>query len=315
MAKPPPEAPAATRAAFDAAAQHLRTVRDVLRFALTRFGEAGLAFGHGSDNALDEAAYLICHSLRLPLERLENFLDARLLPTEMAQVLDVLRRRTLERIPAAYITREAWLGEHRFYVDERVIVPRSYIAHWLMDDPSALLGDPGRFGTALELCTGSGCLAIVMAHALPDASITAVDISQDALDVAARNVAEHGLDRRITLRRGDLFGAVARNARFDLVVSNPPYVTAEAMQSLPAEYRHEPEIALAGGDDGLDLVRRILHEADRHLKPDGMLVMEVGHARDRVEAAFPAVPFTWLEIGEADDAVFVLAKGELPRRR
>jgi len=298
--------------AFNTAALHLSTVRDLLRFAVTRFEEADLAFGHGSDSALDEAAYLVCHALSLPLDKLDAFVDARLLPNEIDGVLAVLRRRVMERVPAAYLTREAWLGAYRFYVDERVIVPRSYIAHWLIDDPAPWIERPDSIESVLELCTGSGCLAIVMAHTLPNASITAVDISRAALEVARRNVVDYNLEDRVTLHDGDLFRGIARSARFDLIVANPPYVTADAMNALPAEYRHEPAIALTGGADGLDLVRRILGEARQFLKPKGTLVMEVGHARERVEQSFPETPFTWLAIDAVDDAVFLLAREDLP---
>lgn len=301
--------------AFATASDRLHTVRDLLRFAVTRFNEARLAFGHGSDNALDEAAYLVCHALSLPLDKLDLFADARLLPQEIDGVLALLRRRVIERVPAAYLTREAWLGDFRFYVDERVIVPRSYIAHWLMNDPAPWIAAPEAVESALELCTGSGCLAIVMAHVLPNAAVAAVDISKPALEVARRNVDEHGLADRVTLRAGDLFSGVARGSRYDLIVANPPYVTAEAMHALPSEYRHEPVLALAGGEDGLDLVRRILADARKHLRSEGMLVVEVGHARERVERAFPSLPFTWLEVDGVDDAVFVLAREDLPERR
>jgi ribosomal protein L3 glutamine methyltransferase len=300
-------------AAFDAASRHLHTVRDLVRFAVSRFGEAQLAFGHGSTQALDEAAYLVSHALSLPLDRLDAFLDASLLPAEVDRVLALLRRRVIERVPAAYLTREAFLGEYRFHVDERVIVPRSYIAHWLMADIAPWFPAPERVRDVLELCTGSGCLAIVAALEFEHAQVTAVDISEAALQVAQRNVDDYGLSERIQLLRGDLFEPVEAASRYDLIVSNPPYVTADAMLRLPAEYRHEPRIALAGGDDGLALVRRILAQARIHLKPKGLLVVEVGHARENVEAAFPALPFTWLDVDGVDDAVFLLTREQLPK--
>jgi len=299
-------------AAIDAASKHLVTVRDVVRFAVSRFGEAHLAFGHGNGSSLDEAAYLVCHALALPLDRLDSFLDARLLPEEIDRTLRLIRRRLVERIPAAYLTGEAFLGEYRFHIDERVIVPRSYIAHWLMADTSAWLPAPERIRDALELCTGSACLAIILALALDDAMVTAVDISAPALQVAQRNVADYGLQERVTLCRGDLFDAIEPSSRFDLIVSNPPYVTEESMARLPAEYRHEPQIALAGGDDGLVFVRRILAQSRIHLRPKGTLIVEVGHARERVEAAFPDLPFTWLDVDGVDDAVFLLTREQLP---
>lgn len=300
-------------AAFEVAPQHLITVRDVVRFAVSRFGDANLAFGHGNASALDEAAYLVCHGLSLPLDHLDAFLDARLLPAEIDRVLALLRRRVLERIPAAYLTREAFLGPHRFYVDERVIVPRSYIAHWLMSDTSAWLPAPERIRDALELCTGSACLAIVMALELEDAQVTAVDISDAALQVARRNVADYGLQDRLRLCEGDLYAAIEPSSRFDLIVSNPPYVTGDSMARLPPEYRHEPQIALAGGEDGLSIVRRILEQAHRRLRPKGTLVVEVGHARENVEAAFPDLAFTWLDVDGVDDAVFLLTREQLPK--
>lgn len=300
-------------AAFEEAPLHLSTVRDVVRFAVSRFGEADLAFGHGNASALDEAAYLVCHALSLPLDHLDAFLDARLLPAEIDRVLALLRRRVVERIPAAYLTREAFLGPHRFYVDERVIVPRSYIAHWLMSDTSAWLPAPDRIRDALELCTGSACLAIVMTLELDNALVTAVDISKPALQVARRNVSDYGLEDRVSLREGDLFAAVEPSSRFDLIVSNPPYVTAKSMALLPVEYRHEPQIALTGGEDGLTIVRRILDHARRYLRPGGTLVVEVGHARETVEAAFPDLAFTWLDVDGVDDAVFLLTREQLPK--
>ena len=299
---------------YGIAKQHLRTVRDLVRFAVTRFEEAGLAYGHGSDNALDEAAYLVLHALCLPIDRPEPFMDARLLPEEMERALLLLQRRVTERRPAAYLTHEAWIGTHRFYVDERVIVPRSYIGHWLCGDLSPWVERPAEIATALELCTGSGCLAILLAQALPNARIDAVDVSPGALAVAERNVGDYALGDRIRLRQGDLFAPVHAR-RYDLIIANPPYVAASAMVDLPPEYRREPTISLDGGRDGLDVVRRILAQAYDHLAPHGILVMEVGHARDRVEAAFPRLPFTWLEIDGADDAVLLLQRAQFVPRR
>ncbi len=293
------------------AARQLATVRDLVRFGTSRFREAGLAFGHGSDNALDEALYLVLHALSLPPDRAELFLDARLTPNEIRVVLELLQRRVRERRPAAYLTQEAWIGPHRFYIDERAIIPRSYIGQWLCGELAPWLTQPDRVGQVLELCTGSGCLAILAALALPQAQVTAVDISAAALAIAKRNVDDYGLADRIALVESDLFAGVGRS-RYDLIVANPPYVTAEAMTRLPQEYRHEPRIALAGGPDGLDIVRRILAQADDYLGPEGMLIMEVGHARERVEASFARTAFTWVEIDAVDDAVFVLRRDQLP---
>jgi ribosomal protein L3 glutamine methyltransferase len=299
---------------YRSARQHLHTVRDVVRFAVTRFEAAHLAYGHGSDNALDEAAYLVLRTLGLPVDRADAFMEARLLPDELDAVLAILQRRVLERLPAAYLTHEAWIGPYRFHVDERVIVPRSYIGHWLCGELAPWIEHAETVTDVLELCTGSACLAILAAKAFPRARVEAVDISRPALEVARRNVADYGLSERIRLHAGDLFAPVARR-RFDLILANPPYVTTTAMQALPAEYRREPELALAGGEDGLDVVRRILAAARSHLKPDGMVIMEVGHARERVEAAFPRLELTWLEIDEADDAVLMLRGERLPSGR
>ncbi|HET9699666.1 MAG TPA: 50S ribosomal protein L3 N(5)-glutamine methyltransferase [Burkholderiales bacterium] len=289
----------------------LVTVRDLLRFAVSRFNEAGLAFGHGSDNAWDEAAYLVLHTLHLPLERLEPFLDARLTAPEIDTLLGVITRRVEQRVPAAYLTNEAWLGNHRFYVDQRVIVPRSHIAELLAEGLAPWVEDPGAVGAGLDLCTGSGCLAILLALAFPGARVDGGDLSNDALAVARRNVADYGLEERVRLLRSDLFEGLA-GRRYDLIVSNPPYVTTEAMRRLPPEYRHEPALALAAGRDGLDVVRRILAQAPAHLSPRGLLVVEVGDGREALEQSFPDLPFTWIETAAGADFVFLLTRDQLP---
>jgi ribosomal protein L3 glutamine methyltransferase len=291
-------------------AHDLVTLRDWLRWTVSRFGEAKLAFGHGTANAYDEAAYLLLHALHLPLDRLEPFLDARLTQAERTQLAALLERRIDQRVPAAYLTHEAWLGEFRFYVDERVLIPRSFIAELLPDGLAPYVGSPERVRTALDLCTGSGCLAILLAHAYPDADVDAVDISSDALAVAQRNVSDYGLADRVNLIRSDLWANLSEKA-YDLIISNPPYVTAVAMEELPPEYRHEPELALAGGDDGLDAVRTILRDAPRFLEPEGLLVVEIGHNRAAVELAWPRLPFVWLPTTTADDGVFLLTREEL----
>jgi ribosomal protein L3 glutamine methyltransferase len=290
--------------------ESLITVRDWLRFAVSRFNEAKLFFGHGSDNAYDEAAYLILHTLHLPLDRLDPFLDASLTHGESEQVQTVIERRVRERIPAAYLTHEAWLGEHRFYVDERVIVPRSFIAELLRDQLSPWVDDPEAIGSALDLCTGSGCLAILAALAFPDAEVDAVDLSKDALEVAARNVADYGLEERIELVESDLFAALAGRS-YDLIISNPPYVNAESVAALPPEYQAEPALALGSGEDGLDATRQILARAKDHLNPGGLLVVEIGHNRDALEAAYPTLPFTWLDTESGDQFVFMLRREDL----
>jgi len=290
--------------ADEQAAATLSTVRDVLRYAVSRFRRAGLAFGHGSVDAWDEAVYLVLHTLHLPLDRLDPFLDARLTPDERDAVLGIVARRADDRIPAAYLTGEAWLGDFRFTVDERVIVPRSFIAELLFERMAPWV-DPDRIERVLDLCTGSGCLAIIAAETFPDARVDAVDLSRDALDVARINVDDYALGDRVELIESDLFDALG-GRRYDLIVSNPPYVNAASMERLPDEYRHEPRMALAGGADGLDVVRRILAAAPDRLSDDGVLVVEVGNERPHVEAAFPDLPLTWVSTSQGDDAVFAL---------
>jgi len=297
---------------MSAPAHELTTLRDWLRYAVSRFNEAELAFGHGTQSAWDEAAYLLLHALHLPIDRLEPFLDATLTQQERIAVHELLTRRIDERIPAAYLTREAWLGAFRFYVDERVIVPRSFIAELLPDGLAAFVGDREDVRTALDLCTGSGCLAILLAAAFTDADIDAVDLSSDALAVAQRNVSDYGLADRINLIRSDVYANLA-GKNYDLIISNPPYVTAMAMDELPAEYRHEPRLALAGGDDGLDVVRAIVKDAPKYLNPQGMLVVEIGHNRNAVDAAFPRLPLIWLATASAEDSVFAIRREDLVR--
>lgn len=287
------------------------TIRDLLRYAVSRFNEAQLAFGHGSANAYDEAAYLLLHTLHLPLDTLDPFLDARLLEPEIDAVLKVIERRTAERVPAAYLTQEAWMHGRRFYVDERVIVPRSYIGELLEDGLQPYVADPDEVTAVLELCTGSGCLAILAAHAFPNADVDAVDLSPQALEVAQINVSAYGLDDHIALFEGDLFAPLPQR-RYDLIIANPPYVNAESMRALPAEYQREPAMALAGGDDGMDVVRRILGEARNWLTDDGVLVVEIGNERPNVEAAFGGLDLVWLSTSAGDDSVFLIQAADLP---
>jgi ribosomal protein L3 glutamine methyltransferase len=286
------------------------TIRDLLRFAVTRFNSAKLFFGHGSADALDEAAYLILHTLKLPLDKLEPFLDARLLPDEVSHVLAVLERRVVDRVPAAYITNEGWLGTYSFYVDERVIVPRSFIAELIPQHFSPWVNDPDQIKNVLELCTGSGCLAIMMADAFPDAVVDAVDISTDALAVAERNVRTYQLDGRVNLIASDLYQNVPFK-KYDLIITNPPYVNAVSMGQLPQEYKREPQIALAGGIDGMDLVRKIVQGAAERLTPDGILMVEIGNERAFAEAAFGHLGLTWLTTSAGDDMVFLLTADQL----
>ena len=290
--------------------QELETLRDWLRYAVSRFNQAALSFGHGSANAYDEAVYLLLHALHLPLDRLEPFLDAKLSASERNELAALLTRRVDDRVPAAYLTREAWLGEFRFHVDERVIIPRSFIAELMPEGLAPYVSDPSTIKSALDLCTGSGCLAVLLAHAFRDADIDAVDISPDALAVAQRNLSDYGLAGRINLIRSDLFDNLPSKS-YDLIISNPPYVTTVDMEALPREYRHEPALALAGGDDGLDAVRTILRKAPQFMQADGLLVVEIGHNRAAAEAAFPRMPFVWLTTTSSDEAVFLLTREEI----
>ena len=284
-------------------------VRDWLETAVESFSRAGLYFGHGSTNAYDEAAYLLLHTLKLPLLELDPVLDRMLSFAEIKALDELTRRRIEERVPAAYLTREAWLGDSRFYVDERVIVPRSYIAELLRDELYPWVRDDQPINKTLDLCTGSGCLAILLALAFPDADVDATELSADALEVAARNVADYGLEHRIHLIPGDLFAGLSGG--YDLIVSNPPYVNRASMGNLPREYQAEPQMALAGGEDGLDIVRRLLAQAGDHLTRQGVLIVEVGHNRDVLEQAFPKLPFTWLGTSGGDGFVFLLTAAQL----
>ena len=286
------------------------TLRDLLRHAVTRFNTEGLFFGHGSDNAFDEAAYLLLHTLKLPLDKLDPFLDARLTPQEIEHLLNLIERRAKDHVPVAYLTHEALLGDYRFYVDERVIVPRSFIAELIPELFQPWVADPDAVTSVLELCTGSGCLAIMLADAFPNAQIDAIDLSADALEVAARNVADYELQQRITLLKSDLYDKVPKK-KYDLIVTNPPYVNSASMAQLPAEYRHEPQMALAGGDDGMDLVRRIVFGAKERLTPNGVLVVEIGNEFDYAEAAFADLELTWLSTSAGDEAVFLLTADQL----
>ncbi len=289
----------------------LSSVRDLIRYGVSRFNEAKLFFGHGSDNAWDEAVYLVLFALHLPPDQLEPFMDARILPQERERALSLIDLRCEQRLPAPYLTHEAWLQGFRFHVDQRVIVPRSPIAELLMNQLSPWISDPYEVTGILDLCTGSGCLAIIAAHQFPEAFVDATDISRDALDVAAINVAQHGMDDRLNLHHGSLYDPLPVAARYDLIISNPPYVNTSSMGKLPAEYRHEPRLALAGGDDGMDIVRTIIEQAPAHLSDEGLLVIEIGHERAFFEAAFPELEPMWLDTAEASDQILLLSRGQL----
>ncbi len=288
----------------------LQTVRDLIRYGVSRLNGAQVSLGHGSDNAWDEAVYLTLHALHLPLDTLDPFLDARVVREERERVLDLLDRRVAERVPAAYLTNEAWLRGHRFYVDKRVIVPRSPIAELLDEGLSPWVQDALTVENVLDMCTGSGCLAILAALAFPYAHVDAVDVSPDALEVARRNVDDYGLADRLDLHESNLFDALPAR-EYDVIVCNPPYVNSGSMRALPQEYLHEPQLALAGGDDGMDLVRRILHAAPQYLSENGVLVLEIGHERDFFEAAFPQLSPVWLDTEEASDQLLLLTREQL----
>jgi len=281
-----------------------------VREGARRFRRARLAFGHGTTNARDEAAWIVLHALGLPLDADASALGRRVTAAAARRAFDLIGRRIRSRKPAAYLTRVAWLGGIPFHVDERVVVPRSHIATLLAERFAPWIAGRGRVRSALDLCTGSGCLAILLARAFPRARVDAADVSRAALSVARINVRSYGLRRRVRLVRSDMFSAL-RGKQYDLIISNPPYVNAASMRRLPPEYRHEPVTGLAGGRDGLDCVRQIVARARAHLKPGGLLVVEVGGGKRRAEQSFPRLPFSWPETA-AGHAVFIIQREQLP---
>ena len=300
------------------ASGELKTLLDFVRYAVSRFVEAKLVFAHGTTDPVAEAAFLVCEMLHLHPDQFEMFATARVTSAEANKILDVIGRRITTRKPAAYLVNKIYMRGLPFYVDERVIVPRSLIGELLDsrfsgqgdDDGGSLMSDPASVENVLDLCTGSGCLAVLASRSFPNARIDAVDISKDALDVAARNIADYGLGHRVTLHRGDLFKPLGQR-RYDLIISNPPYVDARGMAELPRECRAEPKLAFDGGADGLDIIRRILDEARRHLTPQGGLLCEIGRGRDWLEAAFPQLPLLWLDTEESDGEVFWIGAADL----
>ena len=290
---------------------NLRTIRDVLRYAVTRMNEAGVFFGHGQVDAVDEALFLVLRSLQLPIERADLFLDAFLTHAEINSLLQAIDQRVRRRTPAAYILREAWLQGYRFYVDERAIVPRSFLAELLKDGLAPWVQKTEAVTDVLDMCTGSGCLAIMAADIFEAARVDAVDISPDALAVARRNISDYQLGGRVTAVQSDLYGDLP-SKRYDVILANPPYVTDESMTSLPREYQQEPALALAGGADGMAIVRRVVRGARGYLKRGGLLFVEVGGGRAAAEQALKDVPLTWLTTSDGDDSVFMARQEELP---
>jgi ribosomal protein L3 glutamine methyltransferase len=288
----------------------LLTIRDWLRFAVSQFEASDIFFGHGTDNAYDEAVWLILSALHLPHDTLNNFLDSRLTTAERNKLADFIVQRITLHKPTAYLVKEAWLQGFKFYVDERVIVPRSFIAELLNEDLSPWIEFPELIETAADICTGSGCLGILLANSFPNAAIDVIDISQDAIDVANINIQNYGLQEQVTAIKSDMFSAL-QGKKYDLIISNPPYVDAPSMAKLPAEYRNEPQLALGSGAAGLDHTATILREAANYLTDEGLLVVEIGHNRDALIEAYPDLPFTWLEVSSGNEFVFLLTKAQL----
>jgi ribosomal protein L3 glutamine methyltransferase len=294
----------------------LLTLLDFVRYAVSRFNEAKLAFAHGTTDPVAEAAFLVCEALHLHPDQFESFAHARVTAAEGKTLLDLIHRRVTTRKPAAYLVNKIYMRGLPFYVDERVIVPRSFIGELLDShfggdgEVGSLIDAPAAVESVLDLCTGSGCLAILAAYHFPNATVDAVDISKGALEVAARNVSDHGLDERITLHRGDLFAPLGE-AKYDLIITNPPYVDAEGMAALPPECRAEPKLAFDGGADGLDVVRRILRDAPDHLTGDGGLICEIGRGRELVDEAFPELPLLWLDTEDSEGEVFWISAADL----
>ncbi len=289
-----------------------KTIRDVLRHAVSEFERSDVSLGQGTQSAFDEAAFLVLRTLNLPPDLLEPFLDANLTNDEIELVLRNIALRSRDKIPAPYILNEAWLRDYKFYVDERVLIPRSHIADILLDQIDTWIPDPENINCALDLCTGSGCLAILLAEVFGAASVDAIDISEDALAVAQKNITNYNLQDRIKLIEGDLLTGTQK--QYDLIISNPPYVDATAMKGLPEEFQKEPALALAGGDQGIDLVRQIIEKAPTNLTNDGLLIVEVGRDRVALEEAFPNIPFTWVTTQASEDSVFLLTREDLLAR-
>lgn len=294
----------------EALIKELATIRDWIRFAVSTFEASDIFYGHGTDNSYDEAVWLIMSALNLPLDSLENFLDARLIRIERKKLVSFIEARVSTHTPTAYLLKEAWLHDFKFYVDERVLIPRSFIAELLIDDLYPLIEYPEMVESAADICTGSGCLGILLANSFPNATIDVIDISPDAIDVCNINIDQYGLQHQVTAIQSDMFSALAGKT-YDLIISNPPYVDAPSMASLPKEYQVEPQLALGSGDAGLDHTHTILKEAANYLNDGGLLVVEIGHNRDALEAAYPDITFNWLDVFSGNQFVFSLTKAQL----
>jgi len=295
----------------DTLSMELSTIRDWIRYAVSQFEASDIFYGHGADNSYDEAVWLIMSGLHLPMDTLENFLDANITSTERDHLANLIEQRVTNHTPTAYLVKEAWLHDFKFYVDERVLVPRSFIAELLLDDSlTPWIEFPEMVESAADLCTGSGCLGVLLAHAFPDAMVDVIDISPDAIDVSNINIANYGLEEQVTAIQSDMFTALAGKT-YDVLISNPPYVDAPSMAALPTEYRNEPQLALGSGTDGLDHTHTILREAANYLTDEGVLIVEIGHNRDALLDAYPDIPFIWLDTSGGDQFVFLLRKQDL----
>lgn len=293
------------------AARDLFTIRDFVRYGVSLFSESGLFFGHGTENASDEAIFMVLEGLRLPIDNIEPYWDARLTEAERKRIASLLHRRAETRLPAPYILNKSYIQGFPFYVDERVLVPRSFIAEILCkEDGFSGVSDYEAEMRVLDLCTGSGCLGIIAAHIFPNAQVDIADLSADALEVAKRNVRDYGLENRVHIHQGDLF-APLKGKKYDLIITNPPYVDKEGMDTLPEEFRHEPAMALGAGDDGLDIVHRILKEAKTHLNDGGGLLCELGRCGPDLEAAYPKTAFLWIDTENSSGEVFWMKKKDL----
>jgi ribosomal protein L3 glutamine methyltransferase len=288
----------------------LFTIRDWIRYAVSQFEVSDVFYGHGTDNAYDEAVWLIMSGLHLPMDTLNNFLDARITADERIKLAKFIDQRITQHTPTAYLLKEAWLQGLKFYVDERVLIPRSFIAELLADGLSSWIEFPEMVESAADICTGSGCLGILLASVFPNAEVDVIDISQDAIDVANINIANYSLQTQVTAIKSDMFTAL-KGKKYDLIISNPPYVDAPSMAALPQEYQNEPQLALGSGDAGLDHTHTILREAANYLNDDGILIVEIGHNREALEAAYPNIIFNWLEVSSGNEFVFLLTKSQL----